>query len=183
MTTPRPRTNQPARPRRRPVTSTISHSDRLTYRKARLSLHIEHEQQEWPYSAKAEVALLHEWGLGASPQEAVWVVAYDSMKNVRTAIEVARGMHASVDLHTPTMLAAVLVSGAERFMIAHNHPTGDPTPTQTDLVFTQRVHDAAKATGLYLEDHLILTPRKGRYVSMVDQRLYVPPIYDKAETA
>jgi len=145
--------------------------------KARLTLHLEHEQEKWPYDARSEVALLHEWGLATSPQEAVWVIAYDAAKQIRTHIEVARGMHASVDLHIPTLLAAVLTSGSERFMVAHNHPTGDPVPTKADMDFTQKVRDAADAAGLYLEDHLIVTPRKGHYVSLVDERLYLPPVY------
>ena len=90
-------------------------------------------------------------------------------------------MHASVDLHVPTLLAAVLTAGAERFMVAHNHPTGDPSPTHADLVFTLRVREAADVVGLFFEDHLIVTPRKSRYVSLVDAHEYIPPVYTGAE--
>jgi len=149
--------------------------------KARLTLHLEHKQDVWPHEARPEVRLLQEWGLGSSPQEAIWVIAYDAQKHLRTAVEVSRGMHTSVDLHMPTLLAAVLLSGSERFMIAHNHPSGDPTPTPTDLLFTSYVRQAADVCQLYLEDHIIVTPRKTKWISMVDERLYAPPAYINTE--
>jgi DNA repair protein RadC len=38
----------------------------------------------------------------------------------------------------------------------HNHPSGDPTPSQADLAMTVQVQDACAALGLTLHDHLII---------------------------
>lgn len=38
----------------------------------------------------------------------------------------------------------------------HNHPSGDPTPSDADLAMTARVQDAAETLGLALHDHLII---------------------------
>ena len=40
--------------------------------------------------------------------------------------------------------------------MVHNHPSGDPTPSQADIDMTQQVADAAKSMGILLHDHLIM---------------------------
>lgn len=37
----------------------------------------------------------------------------------------------------------------------HNHPSGDPTPSEADIAMTMRVRDAAGALDIVLHDHLI----------------------------
>lgn len=60
--------------------------------------------------------------------------------------------------------------GAKSIMLAHNHPSGDPTPSRGDLEMTQRAIDAAKLFDLNVIDHLVIaTPRGfpvGAYVSI-----------------
>lgn len=41
-------------------------------------------------------------------------------------------------------------------IIAHNHPSGDPTPSVADKVFTQKLANACEAVGLILADHLVV---------------------------
>lgn len=41
-------------------------------------------------------------------------------------------------------------------ILAHNHPSGDPTPSQSDLVMTENIVTAAKSIGLTVHDHLII---------------------------
>lgn len=43
------------------------------------------------------------------------------------------------------------------FFLAHNHPSGDPTPSLQDNEVTQRLNTAARAVGIKLVDHLIVT--------------------------
>lgn len=54
--------------------------------------------------------------------------------------------------------------GAASFILVHNHPSGDPTPSGEDLSLTMQVKDAAKTLGISLIDHLIIG--KGRYTSL-----------------
>ncbi|MSQ87450.1 MAG: hypothetical protein EXR10_11585 [Alphaproteobacteria bacterium] len=53
--------------------------------------------------------------------------------------------------------------------MAHNHPSGDPKPSQADIEMTRKVKDAARAVGLTLHDHLILS--RGGHVSFKTQGL------------
>jgi len=134
-------------------------------------------QKEEPMPAHEKVpALLMRWGLGKQTQECFWVIAYDAMMNIRTVVEVARGAYARVRVHYPAVYAAVLQVGCERFQVAHNHPTGDPKPTQKDIDLTKQLMVGANTCGLFFEDHVIVTPT-GRHYSFVDNRLLIPALY------
>lgn len=46
--------------------------------------------------------------------------------------------------------------GAEEIIVAHNHPSGDPTPSEADRDATVRLNDGASLVGLELVDHIII---------------------------
>ena len=41
-------------------------------------------------------------------------------------------------------------------LVMHNHPSGDPTPSQADIEMTRQVRDAGKAVGVALHDHVVV---------------------------
>jgi len=45
---------------------------------------------------------------------------------------------------------------AAAFILVHNHPSGDPNPSEADIVMTQKIQLAAEALGLTVHDHLII---------------------------
>ena len=49
-----------------------------------------------------------------------------------------------------------LLLNAAGFFLAHNHPSGDPSPSAEDLAFTRRLSDAGEVIGIRLIDHLII---------------------------
>lgn len=51
---------------------------------------------------------------------------------------------------------AAFKAGAEEIIVAHNHPSGDPSPSQADYDATVRLNDGANLIGLELIDHLII---------------------------
>jgi len=54
------------------------------------------------------------------------------------------------------ILKKALQYDASCFIFIHNHPSGDCTPSQADLVLTERVRDAGELIGIQLLDHIIL---------------------------
>ena len=65
--------------------------------------------------------------------------------------------------HPRELLKKALLHSAHAFVIVHNHPSGDPTPSEADRRITRRLREASEATGLFLQDHLIIgTPAKYR---------------------
>ena len=55
------------------------------------------------------------------------------------------------------ILRAVLRSASRSFVLWHNHPSGDPTPSEEDAAITSRLHSAAEIIGVELLDHVIVT--------------------------
>lgn len=55
------------------------------------------------------------------------------------------------------ILAAALLRNAAAILVGHNHPSGDPTPSGDDRLFTRRLAQAGDIVGVRLADHLIVT--------------------------
>lgn len=56
----------------------------------------------------------------------------------------------------PEVFKAVLLSNSAYILLAHNHPSGDCTPSSDDLAFTERVRRAGELLGIRLIDHIIV---------------------------
>jgi DNA repair protein RadC len=63
------------------------------------------------------------------------------------------------------ILKDCLLRGASGVALFHTHPSGDPTPSAEDLLFTRRMAEAAEVIGVELVDHLVLGG-PGRWVSL-----------------
>ena len=59
-----------------------------------------------------------------------------------------------------------LKAGAEEIIVAHNHPSGDPTPSKADIAATKELKDLASRLGVLLLDHIILGG--GVHVSLLE---------------
>ena len=57
--------------------------------------------------------------------------------------------------HPREILAPVLCGGAYAFVLMHNHPSGDPSPSQADRQLTRRIAEGAELLGVKLLDHVI----------------------------
>ncbi len=84
-------------------------------------------------------------------------VLFLDKKNILIADEVqARG---TVD-HTPVypreVVKRALELGASAIILAHNHPSGDPTPSRADIDMTKQIVEAARALGIRVHDHLVV---------------------------
>ena len=49
-----------------------------------------------------------------------------------------------------------LKAGAEEIIVAHNHPSGDPTPSKADIVTTKELKDLGVRLGVELLDHIVI---------------------------
>ncbi|NAZ37728.1 DNA repair protein RadC [Rubellimicrobium sp. CFH 75288] len=61
-----------------------------------------------------------------------------------------------VPLYPREVVRRALELGASALILVHNHPSGDPTPSEADIALTRQVEAAAEALGLALYDHLVI---------------------------
>jgi len=64
-------------------------------------------------------------------------------------------MAGEVGLPVRAIIAEALDMGAAAIVVAHNHPSGDPTPSDADLAATRLLSETARRLGITLQDHLI----------------------------
>ena len=78
-------------------------------------------------------------------------------KNVLIADEAqAKGTIDHVPVYPREVVKRALELNAASLLLVHNHPSGDPTPSQADITITKKIEDAAKTMGIGLHDHLII---------------------------
>jgi len=98
--------------------------------------------------------------MASLPHEQVRLLFLDR-KNALLADEVQQ--QGTVD-HTPLypreVVKRALELHASALILVHNHPSGDPKPSKTDVEMTRAVRDALSAVGIVLHDHLVIG-RKG----------------------
>ena len=78
-------------------------------------------------------------------------------KNVLIADEEqARGTVDHVPVYPREVVKRALELNASALILVHNHPSGDPSPSQADITMTEQINTAAQALGLVVHDHLII---------------------------
>jgi DNA repair protein RadC len=117
-------------------------------------------------ASSAEVA---RWGrirLAPLDHEQVWVLALDGRNGLRAAKRIAEGGLHGCSLDPRDVLRAVVREAASAFVLVHNHPSGDPTPSEEDIDLTNTVARAAAVLGTPLVDHVIIAG--GGHTSLFD---------------
>ncbi len=106
-------------------------------------------------------------------QEVFVVLALDVRGRILDEIEIARGSVASVEVHPRDVFRPLIRRSAFACVVAHNHPSGDPSPSEEDLLLTDRLQAVGRLVGIELLDHVIVATTG--FVSLAD-RLHAPPI-------
>lgn len=84
-------------------------------------------------------------------------ILYLDRKNVLIADEEqARGTVDHVPVYPREVVKRALEVNASALILVHNHPSGDPSPSQSDIAMTQQVQVAADALNIAVHDHLII---------------------------
>ena len=105
--------------------------------------------------------------------ERVWVLCLDRKNKLIRAESVTSGTATGSLVHPREVFRPAIRYGATAIILAHNHPSGDPTPSSADLRVTKKIAEASKTVDLEMHDHVILgepehCPRGLGYYSFSD---------------
>ncbi len=108
-------------------------------------------------------------------QEVMWVALKDVRGRLIGTEMVAMGTLSEVLVHPREVLYPAVRRKAYSMALAHNHPSGDLTPSASDIRLTNQLAHSAKVMGIQLDDHLILSGE--RYLSLrMEGLLHLRPI-------
>jgi DNA repair protein RadC len=102
-------------------------------------------------------------------QEHLRVFLLDTRNHVLDIVEVYKGSVNSSQVHVGELFKPAIRRGASAIIIAHNHPSGDPTPSPDDVAVTRAILQAGKLLGIDVLDHIVIG--LGRWVSLKERGL------------
>jgi DNA repair protein RadC len=89
-------------------------------------------------------------------RESFRVIFLDKRNRLISDLEVARGTVDHVSVYAREIVAKALELNATALILAHNHPSGDPTPSSCDVSMTAKIQTACEALSITLHDHVIV---------------------------
>jgi DNA repair protein RadC len=98
------------------------------------------------------------------------VCMLDQKNHVIGIHTVSMGSLTASIVHPREVFKAAILANAATILCGHNHPSGDPHPSQEDRAITQRLAEAGKLLGVNVVDHIIIGSA-GRYFSFADEGL------------
>jgi len=98
--------------------------------------------------------------LGREKKEHFVILSLDSRNNLIRENIVSIGTLNANLVHPREVFKEAIDSRAASVILAHNHPSGDPEPSEDDLVITKRLTEAGKIIGIDVLDHIIITKTK-----------------------
>ena len=100
-------------------------------------------------------------------KEHFWIIGL-SVKNAVKFIDlVSLGTLSNSLVHPREVFRLAVNRGVASIIAGHNHPSGDPIPSQDDLAVTRKLRDAGEILGIILLDHVVIGD--GSFVSMLEK--------------
>jgi len=91
--------------------------------------------------------------------EKFWVLSLNRRNRLRKRVEVTSGTATAALAHPREVFRSAIREAASAVVCAHNHPSGDPSPSAADIQLTRQLREAAAAVDIPLLDHVIIGRR------------------------
>jgi DNA repair protein RadC len=114
----------------------------------------------------AQLLMLH---MGMLEQEEVRTMLLDTRNRVMGTPMIYRGSLNAASMRVAELFKEAIRGNAASIIVAHNHPSGDPTPSAEDIQVTKALADAGKLLDIEVLDHIIIA--HNRYVSLKERGL------------
>ena len=106
------------------------------------------------------------------PDREMFIVLAVNVRNKITGIHtVSVGSLDTSIVHPREVFKFAILANASSIIVAHNHPSGDTTPSSDDIELTKRLKQASEILAIDLLDHIVLG-HDGQYLSFRDRGLF-----------
>jgi len=121
-------------------------------------------------SAQDAAALLRQF-VGDVDREYFVIILLDRKHKLIGLNTVSIGSLTASVVHPREVFKPAILANAAAIICGHNHPSGDPQPSQEDRTLTKRLVEAGKLLGITIVDHIVLGDGTAVYFSFADQGL------------
>ncbi|BCY19337.1 MAG: DNA repair protein RadC [Chloroflexi bacterium] len=116
-----------------------------------------------------DAADLIQYEMVGLPQENLWVLLLDTRNRVLKIEKLYKGSLNSSTVRVGELFKSALTNNAASIIVAHNHPSGDPTPSPEDVALTRAAVQAGHLLDVEVLDHIVIGQNK--FVSLKDKGL------------
>lgn len=88
--------------------------------------------------------------------ELLKLIMIDTKNRLTKIVNIKEGSTSEINITPTRIMQEVIKSQAPKFILVHNHPSGDTTPSKADIEFTKRIQICAKLLDVRLVDHIII---------------------------
>ena len=117
--------------------------------------------------------------LGRAVDEELHALYLDRRLRLIATRELTRGCDGFTIVEPRQIFRHAVGVSASAVVLAHNHPSGDPTPSEQDIEVTRRVVEAGRTLGIAVRDHLVIGAG-GAWVSMAERGLMPGAVVPRA---
>jgi len=107
--------------------------------------------------------------IGKEKKEYFLILSLDARSNLINIKTISIGSLDANIVHPREVFKKAIECSAASVILVHNHPSGDPEPSEDDLEITKRLTEAGKLLGITVLDHIIIT--KNGFLSFKDKKL------------
>jgi len=132
-------------------------------------LTLEAPQERGAINSPADAAALLQYEMAALEQEHLRVILLDRRNRVNEIVEVYKGLVNSSQVRVGELFKDAIRANASAVIVAHNHPSDDPTPSPDDVAVTRAIVQAGKLLDIDVLDHLVIG--QGKWVSLKERGL------------
>jgi DNA repair protein RadC len=91
-----------------------------------------------------------------SRQEEFHIVTLDTKNHILNDHMISRGLLDQTVVHPREVFRPAIKDAAKSIILVHNHPSGDPTPSDKDLALTRRLEESGKLLDIQVLDHIVV---------------------------
>ena len=102
-------------------------------------------------------------------QEHMKLLMLDTKSKLIGEQDISKGTVNAALITPRELFIEALACGAVYIILLHNHPSGDPTPSKSDILLTKRVKEAGELIGIQLLDHIIIG--NNCYISLTESQM------------
>lgn len=131
---------------------------------------LEQRPQDGPITSSKEVYELMLPRLKGLGHEECWEILLDRKSRVIKILRTTVGGKRGTIVDIPSLIRNAMTCSASHIILVHNHPDGDPRPSNADIRETSALRDAAASCSILLLDHVIISDE--HYYSFNEEKMY-----------